>query len=114
MIITGGGSNSDLLMQIFADIFNLPVKRNVVNGSASVGAAINVAVGLGIYSSYEEAVGKMVKVKDIFSPIPENVAIYRRLNEEVYKDLTNYTDKVLEKTFELLHPQNVNEKVSST
>ena len=105
VIITGGGSNSDLFMQIFADIFNLPVKRNVVNGSASVGAAINVAVGLGIYSSYEEAVEKMVKVKDVFSPIPENVAIYKKLNEEVYQGLTNYTDKVLEKTFEILHPE---------
>lgn len=103
VIITGGGSNSDLLMQIFADIFNLPVKRNVVNGSASVGAAINVAVGLGIYDSYETAVAKMVKVKDIFTPIPENVAIYKKLNEEVYQGLTAQTDQVLKKTFEILH-----------
>ena len=28
LIITGGGSNSDLFMQIFADVFNLPVVRN--------------------------------------------------------------------------------------
>lgn len=105
VIVTGGGSNSDLLMQIFADVFNLPVKRNVVNGSASVGAAINAAVGLGIYASYEEAVEKMVKVKDVFTPIPENVAIYKRLNEEVYQGLTAHTDKVLEKTFAILHPE---------
>lgn len=105
VIVTGGGSNSDLMMQIFSDIFNLPVKRNVVNGSASVGAAINVAVGLGIYPSYEEAVEKMVKVKDIFTPIPENVAIYQRLNDDVYKGLTEHTDKVLEKTFAILHPE---------
>lgn len=105
VIITGGGSNSDLFMQIFADVFNLPVKRNVVNGSASVGAAINAAVGLGIYSNYEEAVEKMVKVKDIFTPIPENVAIYKRLNEEVYQSLTTHTDEVLKKTFAILHPE---------
>lgn len=103
VIITGGGSNSDLLMQIFADVFNLPIKRNAVNGSASVGAAINAAVGLGIYTSYEQAVDKMVKVKDTFLPIPENVAIYRQLNEEVYQGLTVHADKVLEKTFEILH-----------
>lgn len=105
VIITGGGSNSELMMQIFADVFNLPVKRNVVNGSASVGAAINVAVGLGIYDSYEEAVAKMVKVKDVFSPIPENVAIYKQLNEEVYQGMATHTDKILEKTFEILHPE---------
>ena len=108
VIITGGGSNSELFMQIFADVFNLPVKRNVVNGSASVGAAINAAVGLGVYESYEEAVEKMVKVRDIFSPIPENVAIYRQLNECVYKELTTHTDKILEKTFEILHPNQLN------
>lgn len=105
IIVTGGGSNSDLLMQIFADVFNLPIKRNVVNGSASVGAAINAAVGLGIYETYEEAVEKMVKVKDVFTPKSENVAIYKRLNEEVYQNLTDYTDEVLKKTYKVLHPE---------
>lgn len=104
VIITGGGSNSDLFMQIFADVFDINIKRNVVNGSASLGAAINTAVGLGIYSSYEEAVEKMVKVKDVFKPIPENVQIYKKLNNEVYKGLTEHTDEVLKKTHAILHP----------
>jgi sugar (pentulose or hexulose) kinase len=103
VIITGGGSNSDLFMQIFADVFDINIKRNVVNGSASLGAAINTAVGLGIYSSYEEAVEKMVKVKDIFKPIPENVQIYKKLNNEVYKGLTDHTDEVLKKTHTILN-----------
>ena len=102
LIITGGGSNSDLFMQIFADVFDIDVKRNVVNGSASLGAAINVSVGLGIYPSYEEAVQKMVKVKDIFKPKPENVSIYKKLNVEVYKSLTEHTDEVLKKTHSIL------------
>ncbi|MBV7391282.1 MULTISPECIES: FGGY-family carbohydrate kinase [Enterococcus] len=106
VIVTGGGSNSDLLMQIFADVFNLPVKRNVVNGSASVGAAINTAVGLGVYKSYEEAVDKMVKVKDVFTPKADNVAIYRRLNEEVYQQIATHIDPVLMKSYEILHPEN--------
>ena len=105
VIVTGGGSNSDLLMQIFADVFNLPIKRNVVNGSASVGAAINAAVGLGIYETYEEAVEKMVKIKDVFTPNPDNVVVYKQLNEEVYQSLTDYTDAVLKKTYHVLHPE---------
>lgn len=36
VIITGGGSNSDLFMQIFADVFNLPARRNAINGCASL------------------------------------------------------------------------------
>ena len=42
IIITGGGSNSDLFMQIFADVFNLPAVRNVVNGAAGLGSATGV------------------------------------------------------------------------
>jgi sugar (pentulose or hexulose) kinase len=59
----------------------------------------------GIYESYEEAVEKMVKVKDVFTPKPENVAVYKRLNEEVYQGLTDYTDEVLKKTYSVLHPE---------
>lgn len=77
----------------------------MVNGSASVGAAINAAVGLGIYETYEEAVEKMVKVKDVFTPKPENVSIYKQLNEEVYQSLTDYTDEVLKKSYNVLHPE---------
>ncbi|MEG0590791.1 MAG: FGGY-family carbohydrate kinase, partial [Lachnospiraceae bacterium] len=103
VIISGGGSNSDLFMQIFADIFNLPAKRNVVNGSASVGAAINTAVAVGAYADYEEAVGKMVKVKDTFYPIEKNVVLYERLNKEVYQNISKYTDEVLKKTHAILN-----------
>ncbi len=60
VIITGGGSNSDLFMQIFADMFNLPARRNAINGCASLGAAINKAVGLGLYPDYATAVDKMI------------------------------------------------------
>lgn len=102
IIISGGGSNSDTFMQIFADVFNLPARRNVVNGSASIGAAINTAVAIGIYKTYEEAVEKMVAVRDVFQPIPANVELYRKLNQEVYKGLTPYTDEVLKKSHDLL------------
>ncbi len=38
VIITGGGSNSDLFMQIFADVFNLPAQRNAINGCEAWGS----------------------------------------------------------------------------
>jgi len=101
LIIVGGGSNGDLFMQIFADVFDVPVKRNVVASSAGLGAAINAAVGLGAYDSYEEAVAKMVKVKDTFVPIAANAERYRKLNA-VYKTISTYTDEVLKATYEAL------------
>lgn len=102
IIISGGGSNSDLFMQIFADVFQIPAKRNVVNGSASIGAAINTAIAVGAYDSYEQAVAGMVKVKDTFYPNPQNVELYEQLNKQVYKNISNYTDEILKKSYEIL------------
>jgi sugar (pentulose or hexulose) kinase len=101
LVITGGGSNSDLFMQIFADVFDMPTKRNVINGCASLGSAINAAVGLGIYDSYQEAVAKMVKVKDVFMPVKENVNIYDTLNTDLFRDLTKDTDEILKKSYKV-------------
>ena len=99
IIISGGGSNSDVFMQIFADIFGIPATRNVINGSASLGSAICVAVAVEAYDSYEEAIKNMVKVKDTFTPNKENHLLYNRMNEEVYKDISTYTDEVLKKSY---------------
>jgi sugar (pentulose or hexulose) kinase len=99
LIISGGGSNSDLFVQIFADVFGIPATRNLINNAASLGAAINVAVGLGYYDSYEDAIKKMVKVKDVFQPNKENFNLYKRMNEEAYKNITKYTDEILKKSY---------------
>ena len=103
VIITGGGSNSDLFMQIFADVFNLPARRNAINGCASLGAAINKAVGLGLYPDYATAVDKMVRVKDIFIPIESNAKRYDAMNKGIFKDLTKHTDVILKKSYEVMH-----------
>ncbi|MGL4392033.1 MAG: FGGY-family carbohydrate kinase [Fusobacteriaceae bacterium] len=103
LILSGGGSNSDLLMQIFADVFGVKTYRNIINGAAGLGAAISVAVGLKYYSSYEEAIEKMVKVKDCFNPIEENTEIYSKLNKEVYINITKHTDEVLKKSYNVLN-----------
>ncbi len=100
IIITGGGSNSDLFMQIFADVFNIPSVRNVVNGAAGLGSAICAAVAAGVYASFDEAVENMVRIKDEFTPNPENTQLYDELGM-VYKDITNHTDKILKKTYEI-------------
>ncbi len=49
MIVCGGGSHSDLFMQITADVFGVTAVRNVINGAAGLGAAICAAVATGHY-----------------------------------------------------------------
>ena len=100
IVITGGGSNGDLMMQIFADVFGLPVKRNVINGAASLGAAINVAVGLELYSSYENAIDQMVEIRDTFHPDPDTHGFYDQLNKEVYQQIATSTDGILKKSYD--------------
>ncbi|MBC1475346.1 hypothetical protein HB852_12055 [Listeria grandensis] len=97
IIISGGGSNSTLLMQIFADVFGIPATRNEVNGSASLGAAICVAVALEVYPNYNTATKKMVRTRDQFEATLKNNILYSRINQEVYRDITATTDTNLKK-----------------
>ena len=99
--VSGGGSNSGLFMQIFADVFGIPASRNEVNGAAAVGAAICAAVAEGIYPTFEEAAAKMVRQRDVFTPSAENHEKYVKIINGIYKDLTSYTDPMLEKAYEV-------------
>lgn len=100
LIISGGGSNSELFMQIFADVFDLPTSRNVVNGAAAVGAAICAAVAVGAYPDFETAAAHMVKIRDEFTPNPKNTDIYMQMNE-VYYDMSRRTDPILKESYKI-------------
>lgn len=104
LIISGGGSNGDLFMQIFADVFGVPATRNVVNGSASIGAAICTALALGIYKNKQEAIEHMVRHRDTFTPIDAHVGLYDRMNREVYCKLAAALDPLLSISHNIFHP----------
>ena len=99
LIISGGGSNSNLFVQIFADMFGLPASRNVVNSAAGLGSAICAALATGVYDNYVTAIEKMVKIRDVFQPDFEHYELYKKMNDEVYKHITGYTDEILKKSF---------------
>lgn len=101
IIVSGGGSNGDLFMQIFADVFGVEAHRNVVNGSASLGAAICTALALGIYRNRQEGIDNMVKRKDTFTPDKENVSLYREINESVYKEIVPQSDELLKQSHQI-------------
>jgi sugar (pentulose or hexulose) kinase len=82
--VGGGGSQSDEIMQITADIFGLPAMRMHTSNLAALGAAIDTAVALGIHRSFPEGVERMVRIKKAFQPADENAKIYDRLFREVY------------------------------
>ncbi len=85
--VGGGGSKSNEIMQMTADIFNLPASRVHTSNLSALGAAIDAAVTLNIYHDFPEAVDNMVRVKKTFTPHAKNVKIYDRLFNEVYKEI---------------------------
>ena len=84
LVVSGGGSQSDAAMQLTADIFNLPASRPHTFETSGLGAAMNAAVGLGVYKDYTDARNHMTRTKDTFEPNPENVALYQQLYSQVY------------------------------
>ena len=103
IVVSGGGSNGELFMQIFADVFGVPAHRNIVNGSASMGAAICTSLALGVYSNREDAISHMVKRRDTFTPIADNVALYKEINEKVYTHIVADTDELLKRSHEIFN-----------
>jgi sugar (pentulose or hexulose) kinase len=85
--VAGGGSTSDAVLQITADIFGLPAQRPHVTEASGLGAAINAAVGVGAYPDHAAAVERMTRVGAEFQPDAANHALYERIYEDVYTKL---------------------------
>lgn len=80
--VSGGGSQSDMAMQLTADIFGLPTARPHLFETSGLGAGIDTAVGLGLHPDFETAVNAMTRHGDRFEPNPSN---HRRYNERYHK-----------------------------
>lgn len=80
----GGGSQSRGVMQISADIFGLPVSQPHVYEASALGAAIDVAVGLGLHPDFTTAIHEMTHLSHTFDPNMEHHAIYDELFSRIY------------------------------
>ena len=103
VVVIGGGSKSDLLMQILADQFNLPVVRKKGSSCGALGAAICVSVYANIYDSFEAAANAMVHTEKIFEPELEAHKLYDKINHEVIKHVRIHTDEVLKRSYPIFN-----------
>jgi len=85
--ISGGGSQSDEICQITADVFGREVSRVQTFETSSLGAAIAGFLAIGVYKDAPEAISHMVRVKDTFKPNPEIHAKYDYLYKKAYKQM---------------------------
>jgi len=77
--VDGGGMNSDLWCQIFADVIKRPILVSENKDGAALGAAILGFYGCRIYSNLEDATKNMVRFAKVKNPEPENSKIYKKL-----------------------------------
>jgi xylulokinase len=79
--LVGGGANSDVWCQIFADVMNVPVRQLADPIQVNVlGAAFIAFVGLGLIR-YED-IPRIVHYKRTYSPRPDTRDIYDRYFRE--------------------------------
>lgn len=82
--VSGGGSQSDVICQIAADVFNRPVRRVQTYETSALGAAVVTFAACGVYDTPEQAVRAMVRYTDEFTPDPKAAKVYDDLYRNVY------------------------------
>ncbi len=84
LTVSGGGSQSDEICQITADMFGLPVSKIQTYEACGLGSSLVAFVALGIHKTYEDAVKEMVHYEKVYQPNDDVHRIYDRLYRKVY------------------------------
>lgn len=85
LVIAGGLAKNPFLMQVYADVTNLPLSVTGSEQGPALGSAIHAAVAAGSYQDIQEAAAAMGSVRrNVYRPIAENVAAY----DELYGEYT--------------------------
>jgi len=83
----GGGISSPVWAQITADIFGNTIRRTACQEQAALGAALLAGVMIGSYGTLDEACRRVTFKPARISPVAVNVALYKRIWQEGYRDL---------------------------
>lgn len=87
LVVSGGGSCSDGVLQIAADVFGQVAERPRLADASALGAAMLAAQQLGWWPDAAVAAQAMAGPVDRFEPRPEAVQLYDRLYAEVFGPL---------------------------
>jgi sugar (pentulose or hexulose) kinase len=89
LFVSGGGSRSDTVCRITADIFGLPVKRIQTPEACSIGSSMAAFVAMGEFENWEEAASAMVHEARVFMPDHVNHGIYMEIYDKAYSRIYN-------------------------
>jgi xylulokinase len=92
----GGAANSRLWTQIKADVTGKKILVPNSDNASTLGAAILAGVGTGVYTGFEDAVMKTIRIKQEYSPDMQRHAVYQnffKIYLEIYEQLKSTMEK---------------------
>ena len=98
IIACGGATQSDLWMQIHADVTGKPITIPQEQQAVSLGSAIAATVGAGLYPSLQEAADSMVRVAKQIEPDLQNTESYREYVDQyiaTYEALKDHSKRLV-------------------
>ncbi len=85
LFVGGGGARSDVVCQITADVFGLPVKRIQTHEASSLGASMVAFIWGGVFRDYEDAIRHMVHETSVFEPRMDAHRVYMDIYNRAYR-----------------------------
>ncbi len=92
----GGAANSRTWMQIKADVTGKEIVVPSAETATALGAAILAGVGVGVYSSFEQAVQQTVQIRKTYQPNLANADVYEK-GYEIYRELYDNLKETMER-----------------
>lgn len=87
LFAAGGGSQSNEICQITANMFGLPLCRIQTYEVSGLGSSMIAFVSLGIFADMEEAITSMVHIRDEFMPDRSEHMVYEKIYNEIFSKI---------------------------
>ncbi|MEG1529461.1 MAG: FGGY-family carbohydrate kinase [Clostridia bacterium] len=107
LTVSGGGSQSEEICQITANLMGKPVRKAQTYETSSLGAAITAFTALRVYQSFEEAAKVMVRHTKTYEPNMKEHEFYLRLYKDIYKNIYPNNKKLYDKIKKIQEEYNV-------
>jgi len=101
LVLSGGGSLSEEICQITADIFGRPVSKVQTYETSGLGAAMVGFKTLGIFETFDDAVLDMVHLTKTFLPERKNTVKYDKIFSRIYKKMYGRLKPMYDEMYEL-------------
>ncbi|MFP3156194.1 carbohydrate kinase [Lachnospiraceae bacterium ZAX-1] len=91
--MAGGAVNSNVWVQMFADILDIPIRTIEAKELGALGCAMAATVAAKVYKDYKDAAKHMVHLADEIYPNQESVSIYKKKYQK-YRKISDALDLI--------------------